>query len=60
MTKKSWRMKKKASEKGTFEDGPFLKKNGREVNADHMPLYSIITLLYEKKQITIIEKSINL
>lgn len=52
-------MKKKASEKGTFEDGPF-KKNGREVNADHLPLYSIITLLYEKKQITIIEKSINL
>ena len=28
-------MKKKASEKGTFEDGPFFfKKNGREVNAD--------------------------
>ena len=46
-------MKKKASEKGTFEDG-------REMNADHLPLYSIITLLYEKKQITIIEKSINL
>ena len=52
-------MKKKASEKGTFEDGPFFsKKNGREVNADQLPLYSIITLLYEKKQIIIIRKSI--